>query len=392
MEQEKKTNWLVVFVAVLGGIVAALYVGKMPPAIAFIQSDIGLDLVEGGYVISVFNLIGVSLAMIIGTTVDKLNKHRLILISFFTIALGGFIGSFADSFYMLLASRIIEGSGYIFIVVAMPALVVAASSDKDRALALSIWSTFTPVGMVVGLVSFPFLEANLQWQGAWQVYGLLPILICGAVLLSIRNFDMPGKSVGNILELVRQTLSQKGLWLLALAFAGYVLQWVSLMVWLPTFLTEDLSFEKSIAALVTAGIIAMNIPSNILGGWMMRKGYSASSLVLCGSILMGVFVVGIFQVPMEDSYRILCCFAFSLVGGVIPASLFAFVPKCAPSPSHMSASSGMLMQGSAIGQFVGPPLLAYAVSLGGGEWASAVYPMLLGALVTSLAGWLVTRP
>lgn len=391
MEEIQKTDWPVVSVAVLGGIVAALYVGKVPPALSFIQTDMGFDLVQGGYVISIFNLLGMVTAMLIGTAVDQFDRRLLILLSFGLLSFGGLVGSFSDSLSVLLLSRVIEGSGFICIAVAMPAVVIASSSAKDRPLAISLWSIFTPTGMALALIFFPYLEGTLNWRGIWQMLSFLPVLVCVAVFFLFRDIPIPIKTTRNPFELVLQTLSQKGLWLIALSFGGYVLQWVSLMVWLPTFLRVDLSFEKGEAAFLTALIIAMNIPSNIMGGWLLRKGLNARVLIIIGSLFMAAMSVAIFVLPLDAYLQVLCCFLFSLIGGGIPACLFAYTPKYAPSPSHMSASSGMLMQGSSLGQFIGPPLLAYAVSLGGGNWSNAVYPMIVGAMVTLISGWFVTK-
>lgn len=371
---------------------AAMYVGKMPAAISSIQADLGISLIEGGYVISVFNLIAVLFAMLIGVTLDMLNKRRLIFVSFCTLAIGGVVGSFAESYMALMLSRILEGCGYIFVVVAMPAIVSDASSDKDRAMTMSIWSIYTPLGMVLGLVSFPLLEPHVHWQGAWQFYSTLPVLSCLAVLWAVRRFPMAEKPVGNVFVVVWQTLSQKSLWVLSFAFIGFVVQWMSIMAWLPTILVEDLSFDKKTAAFITASIIALNIPGNIFGGWLMVKGVPVRYLVISGTFLMSLTTLGVFIIKWDAVFTIACCYVFSLVSGVVPACLFSCIHKCSPSLSHINASSGMIMQGAAIGQFIGPPLLAYAVSFSGGQWSAGIYPIIVGACVTIVMGWIVTRP
>ncbi|NVJ93383.1 MAG: MFS transporter [Methylocystaceae bacterium] len=386
-----KTQWPVVFVSALGGIVAALYVGKVPPALGLIRNDLDLDLVQSGYVMSVFNALGMILAMLVGTVIDRFNRKVLIISSFVLLSISGVIGSFADSFTLLLISRVFEGSGFISIGVAMPAVVVAVSAPQDRSLAISLWSIFTPTGMAIGLVTFPFLAEGLGWRGAWQIYAILPLLAALAAWLTFKKVSLPAKPSGNSIEIILQTLKVKGLWAIALSFGGFVLQWVSLMVWLPTFLIADMGFEKNMAALMTALIIGINIPSNIAGGWLLRQGVPARVLISLSCFCLGMSILGIFVLPLDDTTRIVCCFVFSLIGGLVPACLFAYIPTYSPSLSHLGASSGMLMQGSSTGQFVGPPLLAYVVSLSGGSWGNAVYPMLGGTLLTLLAGLYVTR-
>lgn len=386
-----KTHWPVVFVSVLGGIVAALYVGKVPPALTLIRNDLGLNLVQSGYVISVFNLMGMTTAMLVGTFIDQMNRKKLIIASFILLSVGGMLGSLTDNLPLLLISRVVEGAGFISVAVAMPAVVIAAAAPQDRSLAISLWSVFTPTGMATALVIFPYLAEGIGWQGVWQVFAVLPLVAAIAVFLVFKQVKLPSRPSGNPFEIILQTLKTKGLWAIALSFGGYTLQWVSLMVWLPTFLIADMGFEKNIAAVLTACIIAMNIPSNIMGGWLLRNGVAARYLVLIGSVSLGLSILGIFILPLNDMARVVCCFLFSLIGGLIPACLFAYVPAYAPSPNHMSTASGMLMQGSTLGQFCGPPMLAYAVSLSDGAWSAAIYPMLMGTAFMALAGWYVTR-
>lgn len=391
LSQPSKTQWPVIFVAVLGGIVAALYVGKVPPALGFMRNDLDLDLVQSGYVISIFNALGMTLALVVGTLIDRFNRKILIIISFILLSVGGLLGSIADNFIVLLISRIIEGSGFISIAVAMPAVVIAVSTPNDRSMAITLWSVFTPTGMAIGLIAFPYLAEGIGWRGVWQLFAVLPLIAALAAWLSFRKVSLPSKPSGDAVQIILQTLKTKGLWAIAISFGGFTLQWVSLMVWLPTFLIADMGFDKNIAALLTASIIAVNIPSNIMGGWLLRHGVAARTLIVISTVCLGCTILGIFVLPLGDIARVVCCFAFSAIGGLIPACLFVYTPKFAPSPSHMGAASGMLMQGSSLGQFMGPPLLAYVVSLSNGSWENVAYPMLFGTLCTALAGWYVTR-
>ena len=49
-----------------------------------------------------------------------------------------------------------------------------------------------------------------------------------------------------------------------------------------------------------------------------------------------------------------------------------------------------MMQGSNLGQFVGPPAIAAAVSVGG-RWGDAVYVMVAAAALTFVCGLAVAR-
>jgi MFS transporter, CP family, cyanate transporter len=62
-------------------------------------------------------------------------------------------------------------------------------------------------------------------------------------------------------------------------------------------------------------------------------------------------------------------FLFSAGGGLIPGTLFASTLAYAPYPQAVSTTTGLMQQGAALGQFVGPPLVA-AVASASGHWAN----------------------
>jgi MFS transporter, CP family, cyanate transporter len=61
---------------------------------------------------------------------------------------------------------------------------------------------------------------------------------------------------------------------------------------------------------------------------------------------------------------------FSSVGGLVPATLFSIGVRVAPDESTVSTTIGWMQQLSAFGQFVGPPLAAWAAARAGGWHAT----------------------
>ena len=234
-----RTQWSIVLITVAGGIVAALHVGKISPALPAILSDLGLSLVQGGFVVSMFYVLGMALALVVGVTADRLGRRLLIAAGFLFMGVGGVMGSMADGLLMLLASRFIEGIGFIGTVVAAPALVLAAPSARDRLLALSLWSIFTPAGMALALVVAPPVLSSMGWRGLWLGVAALTVVAVVVIMIATRGLRMPQAPVGKPWRVAGETLLRPGLLLLSLAFGAYAFQWVSLMVWLPTWAPQQ---------------------------------------------------------------------------------------------------------------------------------------------------------
>lgn len=391
MQTPERTQWAVIAAAVFGGVVAAFHVGKVPPALSLIRDDLGISLVSAGFVVSVFNLLGMILALPAGAAADRLGRGRLATAGFLCLALGSAMGAFTEGLTALLFSRFIEGVGLIGIIVALPAVVMSAASGRDRSVALSLWSVFMPLGMAIALLAAPYILQVVGWRGFWLVTAGLALVALVLVQAGLRRVVLPPPPPGHPLGIAGAVLMRPGMLFLSMSFGAYAFQWVSLMVWLPTFLAADLGAEPAWAAVLTAIVVVINVPGNILSGWLQRRGISPRVLIALGSLAMGGAAVGIFQNALPNEVRFALCLAFSFGGGLIPSSLFSSAPQHAPTMGHMGAANGMLMQGSALGQFIGPPLLAAAVLVGGGSWSAALVPLLIGAVVTLAAGWAAFR-
>ena len=61
---------------VIAGVVAALQVGKLPPALPSLQADLGLSLVESGFLLSMVQLAGMLTAILVGLVADGFGLRR----------------------------------------------------------------------------------------------------------------------------------------------------------------------------------------------------------------------------------------------------------------------------------------------------------------------------
>jgi MFS family permease len=64
----------------------------------------------------------------------------------------------------------------------------------------------------------------------------------------------------------------------------------------------------------------------------------------------------------------------------LPASVLGGAPVYAPSRHQIATTSGLITQGSQLGQVIGPPVLALIVSAGGG-WKAAPWLLASSAVV-----------
>ena len=142
-----RTDWPVVLLVVGAGIVAAFQIGKAPAALPVLRADLNLSLVAAGWVISMFNVIGVALGMLIGAFADRIGHRRVVLAGLGLVAAASLAGAAAQAAFPLLASRFFEGLGFMMVVVAAPNLILRAASPGDLKLAFGAWGSEPRCGL-----------------------------------------------------------------------------------------------------------------------------------------------------------------------------------------------------------------------------------------------------
>jgi len=381
---EFKTRWRIVLITVIAGVVAALQVGKVPPVLPVLRYELGLNLVTAGWVASIFNTCGAFLGVVIGLIADRMSARPILYTCLALTGIGSLIGGTATSVAVLLLSRIIEGVGFVGIVVAAPAIITAASSSKDRTLTLSIWGIYMPAGMAVAMATTPVMLQAVGWRGVW----VINVAVIAVTLLVLSRFiaprrwsDATGGGGGNRSWVdVRQTLSLAGPWLLGACFTLYALQFFAVMTWLPTFLIEFQGMSATNAALIGSAVVFANVFGNLTVPWLIRLGFERWMLIGIAFFVMAMTAFGIFSQMVPGIWKVSLAFAFSAFGGLLPASILASAPIHSPSQFQVATTNGIIVQGANCGSFAGPPVMATAVGILGG-WHHTYWLMLMCSLI-----------
>ena len=372
---ESKTPWGLVLILVGAGIISAFQVGKVPPLLPDIKTDLNISLFYAGWILSVFNITGLILGTCTGAIADTIGHRRLLMLGIALQALGSFSGSFATSFNLLILTRLIEGTGFLAVVVSTPTLIFQVVRKKDVKIALSMWTCYLPAGVTLVMLIIPFMSKFSDWRSVWQINSFLLIVFLILLINStsdITPFQRKNKlSIKNLITDIIKTSTSAGPLLLALIFTTYALQWLAVMGFLPTLLIERFGFSKSTASILTAVMVGMNIIGNLAGGLFLKIGIKRWALIAFASFVMGCCSFAIYS-GTTFCINYAGCLLFSLIGGLVPASVIGGAPVYAPSDKLISTTTGMLIQGGQSGQVFGPTILAWIVSTTG-TWNSGFF-------------------
>lgn len=389
------TRWSVVGVSILAGVVAAAHIGKAPPVIPVLRHDLGLGLIAAGWVVSMFNALGSVCGIVQGSIGDALGHRRSALLGLVMLAAGGGLGAVASDQTLLLVGRCIEGVGFISVVVSCPGLILAATAPRDLRLTFGLLGVYMPTGVALALAAAPFAEAAVGWRGLWLLLALACLGMMALLGWITRHLPRNEAAHGplnprDIAGDLMATLRRPGLWWLAIAFAAYTAQWSSLLVWLPSFLMETRQTDAVSAAAVTALIAAANAPGGVMGAWLLHRRVPRGALVVGANLAMGLCSIGIFSPELSDGARFALCLLFSGLGGILPSAVLGGTAVHASAPRQIGAANGMVIQGSNLGQLVGPLTAAALVSLTGG-WDRVLWFLLAAALLGAAGGVFVER-
>ena len=367
------TDWRAVWAVFAGGLVAGAYMTKVAPAIPGLREELGLTLVESGFIATMFNLMGMLVGVLAGVLCDRFGHKRLALAGLAILAVGGLLGAGAWGFASLLAGRFLEGVGFIAFTVSAVALMNAsAATPRDRSKALGLWSAYMPTGGTIALVVAPWLIGLWGWRGLWLFFSLVALLAAVA-LARLAPLSRYGQVAS--MRLVAESLARPANIAMASLFAFYVAQWTSIMIWLPTFLIDEHRLTSEAAALATALYVLVNAPGNLTGGWLLARGVPRGRLIVTGAVIAALCEVGMLAGALPPGVRYALVLAFSFSAGVIPASIFSGLPLHAKTAQHIGTGNGMVMQASQVGQFLGPLALAWIATRFGG-WGASLWALL----------------
>lgn len=385
---ETATRWRVVGMAMLVAVIAAGHIGKLPPALPTIRVDLGLDIVSAGWLASTFSTVGMLSAIAFGVVASRFNPWHVTVAGLAMLAISGTGGAFAASVWQLLISRFLEGLGFLSVVIAAPTLIASASAGRERGLALGIFSGYVPVGVSLMIFTAPATLSVGGWRFLWLVVASLAIMAALGMFLIGRTQRAPAKADPLPWNAIRQTLAQRGPWLVSACFVLYGSQLYAVITWMPTFMVEIRGIDPAVASVLTALIVVANGSCSFLGGWFLHRGAVPWAIITVAAGIMGIAAGAAFFLPTPEVLQYVAIATLCGAGGLVAAASFASAPIFADTPRQTGLINGLIVQASNLAQFVGPSALAATV-VHFGNWESALWLMVCtNAAIVAIALYL----
>jgi MFS family permease len=210
------TPWRSVVIMVVGGVIAAFQVGKAAIAVPFLRHDLGISLASASWVLGAYGALGALAGLPAGIAVSRIGPRRALLSGLCIIGAGTMLGALANSAMPLILCRVLEGCGFLGVVISIPTLLRGVVAKHDLPLAFTFWSAYMPVGTAIMMVLGAPLAGAFGWRTLWLLNGVAA-LSYAVVLWRLLPRDQAAAgtaSIGGPAQLVRAPASLA----LALAF------------------------------------------------------------------------------------------------------------------------------------------------------------------------------
>lgn len=369
----------------VAGILAGAQLGKIAPLIGWYRAEAGMSLVMAGWLTSAIGFFVAVAALPAAFAVDRFGLYRSFVLSSATLAAGALALAMLDSPAAVLAARLLEGLGYLVLVIATPALLAALPPPQLRAPALAIWGGFVPIGFAVSdLLAATMLPGATP--RAFLLTAAVAFLVAAlAASLLARGLDRAeGGARSRDIPSLGGSLSGPVV-LSALAFGAYVLLSLGFFSFLPTFIAERGTL------LAPAWLVALLVPvGNVLTG-MLVGGRGGAYVVRLAMAAFAVSAAAVFPFYASPDPLVATASAilFALAHGVIASAIFASVPLILPVGGSAAIAIGVIAQSGGIATLVGPPIAGYVIEAYGwpgfGVFMLALSAAGLGLMVPMLA-------
>jgi cyanate permease len=384
--------WIVVVVA---GITAALHIWKLPAALPRIQEDMGLSLLAAGARLGIVQVAGMVGGLAVSLLAEVIGERRTLLLGLLFLSAGSIFGALSIGANTLLASRAIEGIGFIVATVVGPGLIRRHAPFRRVNLAVGCWSAYQGTATFVGLIASAYFLQVGTWQAWWWVMAAVSLVPIPLVLRMVPK-DQPAGAGGAKAAAGRIGITARSpkVWLAGVVFGCYTVQWMAVVGFLPT-LYGDSGLSGTHAGVLSAVVGGLNGVGAIITGMLLQRGAPARALLFLSFVLMAAaglltFAVDWSPVPGGLAWQVACVGFFSLSGAMIPATMTRMAVDLAPEGGSAPAAMGLMQQIYNVGNFTGPMTVAWlAMSTGGWSptwWMTSVFAVLGIVLSAVLVG------
>ena len=359
-------------VGVIFDLVSVHFAGASKPLLGLLVSGVGFA--------------GLIFGSTAGILIARSGIKRIMVAALAIAALFSFADALLPSLYPFLGLRVLEGFSHLAIVVCGPVIIAETLEGKERAFAMTLWSTF-----------FAVCCAFMAWAGRPLVaaYGIPSLFLAhGIYMLAMavwmalllpedKKREVPPLSLGSVMRQHAEIYSSPRIAAPALGFMFYTLMYVAILALLPP-MTGGLQTFIGTAVPLTSIAASMT-----LGVWMINR-YPAVLIVQIGFGAAAISAIILWIGWPHPVFIITGSLLLSAAVGLCQSASFAAIAQLNDTHEGRSGATGAIAQLGNVGTTSGTPILAMLIaSYGINGLAAFVFVLSIGGV--AMHAWLKWR-
>lgn len=260
-----------------------------------LRDTYGLGLAEIGWLVGLYLLPGVLLALPGGLLSARLGDRRIAIAGTALMVAGGALSASATDVTLLEIGRVVGGVGGVLFNVTATKMVADWFAGREIELAMSIFVGTWPLGIGLGLLTLGAAATAAGPSAAFALTAGLALLSLLLVLLLYRPAPAASGAAGALRWSALAPGDLRRLGLAASAWTTYNVGFALLVAFLPTLLAQrglPLAASGAVTAVLTATLI-VSIPA---AGWLIGRGAPpfavATAGLLCASGCLAAILAG----------------------------------------------------------------------------------------------------
>lgn len=164
-------------------------IGSLGPELV---QTFGIDYAFLGTLIGLYMLPGVFMALPGGLVGQRFGAQRTVMAGLAMMVLGGVLAGSPTSLLAVSVGRIISGIGAVILNVMLTKMITDWFAEREIVTAMSILISSWPLGIGIGLLTFPHIATAFGWT--WVMHLTSGLLLLGLMLMAWLYRDPPSRA------------------------------------------------------------------------------------------------------------------------------------------------------------------------------------------------------
>jgi MFS family permease len=362
---------------------------NLSTAAHLLKDELHINDSQLGILLSAFFWTYAAMQFVSGWLVDRYDANHVIAAGFLVWSLATSATGLVQGFTMLLAMRLLVGTGESVMVPAMSKIVRSNLAEHQRGFANGAWQSAVRFGPAVGTLGVGFLIIRYGWRPAFIGIGLaslawIPAWIKWIPCSAVRS---DSHEVPDFAEISRQ----RSFWGVCAGHSSDLYLLYFMLTLLPFYLAHERHLSIQSMITIATGYYMLDGASALATGWLtdflIQRCHSATlvrkSAMAVGHLIAAVAVIG-FAIANAHWYLVSLA-AIAIGEGIASAGIFAFSQALA-GPNATGKWTGLQNGFANVAGIAAPTVTGFLVDRTG----TFLAPLAITALVMAAGGlsWL----